>query len=108
MDGLTEEQRVIQLQSRFLRLISHELRTPLTGIRGYSDLLGSERAGPLNPTQRQMLAMIGSCVHRLDCLVADLLVLASIDAGVYGLVAEPVEVGALCARVVRSYAARAG
>ncbi|WP_203902634.1 sensor histidine kinase [Virgisporangium aliadipatigenens] len=92
------------LRSEFLRLISHELRTPLTGIRGYTDLLGSERTGPLNDVQRQMLAMIGFCVHRLDSLVEDLLVLASIDAGLFGLVLEPVEPTLLCDRVLKSYA----
>jgi len=93
-------------RSEFLRLVSHELRTPLTGIRGYTDLLGSERTGPLNDVQRQMLAMISSCVHRLDGLVEDLLVLASIDAGLFGLVLEPVALGPFCTRVMGSYGAR--
>jgi signal transduction histidine kinase len=90
----------------FLRLVSHELRTPLTGIRGYTDLLGSERTGVLNDVQRQMLGMIGFCVHRLDSLVEDLLVLASIDAGLFGLVLEPVALGPLCTRVTERYGAR--
>lgn len=96
----------VELESEFLRLITHELRTPLTGIRGYTDLLSSERVGPLNDTQRHMLAMIGFCAHRLDSLVEDLLILASIDAGVFGLAVEPVDLNALCATVVRSFGGR--
>ncbi|UWZ33672.1 HAMP domain-containing histidine kinase [Dactylosporangium roseum] len=95
------------MQAQFLQLISHELRTPLTGIRGYSDLLAAERAGPLTDRQRHMLTMLNSCVHRLDSLIDDLLLLASVDAGMYGLVVEDLDVARACERAVRTHTAHA-
>lgn len=95
------------VEPQFLRQLSHELRTPLTGIRGYSDVLGEEQAGPLTDRQRHMLTMLNSCVHRLDSLIDDLLLLASVDAGVYGIVVEDLDLRRLCDRVVRARTAHA-
>ncbi|MET7420080.1 HAMP domain-containing sensor histidine kinase [Dactylosporangium sp. NPDC005555] len=90
---------------QYLRQLSHELRTPLTGIRGYSEVL--EHAGPLTERQRHMLTMLNSCVHRLDSLIDDLLLFAAVDAGVYGLVVEDLDLRRLCDRVLKAHAARA-
>ncbi|MFF5227746.1 sensor histidine kinase [Dactylosporangium sp. NPDC000521] len=91
------------VQPQYLRQLSHELRTPLTGIRGYTEVL--EQAGPLTERQRHMLTMLNSCVHRLDSLIDDLLLLASVDAGAYGLVVEDVDLARLAEHVVRAHMA---
>ncbi|GAA1500582.1 hypothetical protein GCM10009827_006790 [Dactylosporangium maewongense] len=93
------------VEPQYLRQLSHELRTPLTGIRGYSEVL--EQAGPLTERQRHMLTMLNSCVHRLDSLIDDLLLIASVDAGAYGLVVEDVDLARLCEHAVRAHNAHA-
>ena len=68
-------------KSEFLAVMSHELRTPLNAIVGYSDLLRSEIAGPLEPAQKNHLDRIrASSWHLLD-LIQDVLSFARIEAG---------------------------
>ncbi|MEV4516629.1 HAMP domain-containing sensor histidine kinase [Dactylosporangium sp. NPDC049525] len=95
------------VQPQFLQQLSHELRTPLTGIRGYSDVLREEVTGPLTERQRHLLTMLNSCVHRLDSLIDDLLLLASVDAVAFGLVVEDLDLSRLCDRAVRAHTAHA-
>jgi signal transduction histidine kinase len=76
-------------QRDFLLSVSHELRTPLTTIRGYAEALsdgvigadGASRAG------RTMLDE----AERLDRLIADLLVLARLEAADLPLELMPVD-----------------
>src|SRR5690606_25592904 len=45
-------------KSEFISLVSHELRIPMTSIRGYTDLLLKEMAGPLSDPQKQFLQTV--------------------------------------------------
>ena len=62
----------------FLLSVSHELRTPLTTIRGYAEALADRviTAEDVAPAGATMLAE----AQRLDRLIADLLVLARLEA----------------------------
>ena len=63
-----------------LRSVSHDLRSPITSIMTATDVL--EDAGDeLDPLERaELLASIGSQVHRLERLVANLLDLSRLEA----------------------------
>ena len=87
------------LRTEFMRVASHELRTPLTSIRGYSELLASGRAGPLSEQQQRMVTLIDLCAGQLHGIVEDLIVLAGLDDGSFGLALEPTRLAPLVGRV---------
>ncbi|WP_114389199.1 ATP-binding protein [Notoacmeibacter marinus] len=69
-------------KTEFLARVSHEVRTPLNAIIGFSELMISERFGPVgNPRYRDYLRDIQkSGTHVLD-LVNDLLDISKIEGG---------------------------
>ena len=76
-----ELERANRLKSEFLANMSHELRTPLNSIIGFSELLGSRRAGPLNEKQGRFIAHVGEAARHLLRLINDILDLSRIEAG---------------------------
>jgi len=90
---------LFRTQRRFVADVSHELRTPLTTIQGNVELL--RRGAAEDPeARRETLADIESEVARMSRLVADLLLLARMDAGVE-LDVGPVELDTLLLDVYR-------
>ncbi len=81
-----------RLKSQFIGHVSRELRTPLTHIIGFSELLSSPRAGPLNGKQREYVADITSSSKTLLSIIEDILDMATIDAGALELKPQRVEV----------------
>ncbi|MBV8296436.1 MAG: hypothetical protein JO085_06340, partial [Acidimicrobiia bacterium] len=63
-------------KGEFLANMSHELRTPLNAILGFSEVLGQELFGELNPRQAEYVADIASSGAQLLTLVNDVLDLA--------------------------------
>ena len=83
--------RATLLKSQFLANMSHELRTPLNAINGFSDLLLTEAAGPVNPEQREFLeAVLRNGRHLLD-LINSVLDLSKIEAGAMTLQLAPTD-----------------
>jgi len=69
-------------KSTFLASVSHELRTPLNAIIGFSDLMLTQRLGPLgNPRYVEYIGDIHRSGLQLLALIDDLLDLTRIDAG---------------------------
>lgn len=68
-------------KSEFVSLVTHELRIPLTSIRGYTDLLMKEMAGPLNDSQSQFLTTIRRNLDRMGFLIRDLSDINRIESG---------------------------
>src|SRR5437764_6786360 len=60
-------------KNRFLRHVSHELKTPLTAIREGAELLHDEVAGPLAPTQVQVVSIMRDNSIKLQRLIEELL-----------------------------------
>jgi len=72
-----------RLQRAFLSRLSHELRTPLTAIHGYADSLRQPDVHWSDDTQRRFLDTIATESDRMRRLVADLLDVSAIDAGIF-------------------------
>jgi signal transduction histidine kinase len=68
-------------KSKFISLVAHELRTPMTSIKGYTDLLLKESAGPVTEGQENFLNVIKNNVNRMDALVVDLADISRIETG---------------------------
>jgi two-component system OmpR family sensor kinase len=96
---LARLEALFRTQQRFIADVSHELRTPLTTIQGNVDLLC--RGAAADPqARREVLADIEGEAARMSRLVADLLLLARVDAGVH-LDQKPVEMDTLLLDIYR-------
>jgi signal transduction histidine kinase/ABC-type branched-subunit amino acid transport system ATPase component len=71
-----------RLQRAFLSRLSHELRTPLTAIHGCADTLRQPDVDWAPDAQRRFLDTIAGESDRMRRLVADLLDVSAIDAGI--------------------------
>lgn len=71
----------METQDRFLANMSHDLRTPLNSVIGFSSVLKSGLAGPLNDEQLRQVSMIEASGKHLLALVTDVLELSKIKAG---------------------------
>jgi signal transduction histidine kinase len=76
------------------------MRIPITCIKGYTDLLAKGTAGPIDESQAEFLATIGTNADRLTRLVSDLSDIARIETGPLRLEVSRVEL----AKVVREIA----
>lgn len=96
---LARLQTLFRTQQRFIADVSHELRTPLTTVQGNLDLL-CRGAADDPEVRREALADIEGEVARMSRLVADLLLLARVDAGAH-LDRKPVELDTLLLDIYR-------
>jgi signal transduction histidine kinase len=82
----------------FAQTVAHDLRTPLHAMIGFAELLNTEKAGPLNPTQKEYLQDIHDSGQRLVDLTKHLLDIALL--GSERLARETVNVGEVVAEVL--------
>ncbi|WP_371336323.1 histidine kinase dimerization/phospho-acceptor domain-containing protein [Pseudonocardia sp. Ae331_Ps2] len=82
------------LQRRFTSDVSHELRTPLTTVRMAADVLYASR-DELLPALRRSSELLVTELDRFEELLADLLEISRLDAGVAELGAERVDLSAV-------------
>lgn len=66
----------------FLSQVSHDLKTPLASMQETNQLLLEELVGPLEEKQRELLRLNLRSARRLSAMIAKLLDLARMDAGV--------------------------
>jgi len=76
-----ELQKLSLLKDDFLAMITHELKTPLVPIKGYIDILMSEKIGPINEEQKKKLEIVSSSTRSLLRLISDLLDAQKIELG---------------------------
>lgn len=89
------------LQRRFTSDVSHELRTPLTTVRMAADVLHASRAQFPQGLARSTELLVDE-LDRFETLLADLLEISRLDAGVEDLVADYVDVRRIAERAVES------
>ena len=82
-------------------VFSHEVRTPLALIQGAAELLAEQTPGPLNDRQREFVTTIITNTRRINDLAQDLLTEAKLDAELFELRVEPVDMRQLARKTVR-------
>lgn len=99
LEQLKEGER---LKGSFLNAASHELRTPLSSIKGYTEFLEDELAGPLTEQQRAFVREIGVGADRLRRIVDDILDYARLEAGSFGLEVQECDLAMVVVGVISS------
>jgi len=89
------------LQRRFTSDVSHELRTPLTTVRMAADVLYASRQ-ELLPALRRSSELLVAELDRFEALLADLLEISRLDAGVAELGAERTDLRVVVERAVEA------
>ena len=82
-------------------VLSHEIRTPLALIKGASELLAEQTPGPLNEQQVRFVKTITDNSSAMNLLAEDLLLQARIDAGLFELRLDRVDLRKLAQRIVK-------
>ena len=90
--------RLEQTRRDFVANASHELRTPLTVLKGYLDMMASEREGPLADWNAPIGEMLQQS-ERMERIISDLLKLASLESVADEATEEPVNVAELLAEL---------
>jgi signal transduction histidine kinase len=89
----------VDLKSESLANLSHELRSPLNIIIGFSELIHSEKAGPISDIQKEYLGHVLTSSHKLLRLISDVLVFAT---GISEIKNESYEMSSLISGVISS------
>jgi two-component system sensor histidine kinase GlrK len=90
-------------KNRFLRHVSHELKTPLTAIREGAELLNDKVAGPLAPTQAQVVSIMRDNSVKLQRLIEELLDYQRALHAAASLEVRPIMLDELVREAVRSH-----
>jgi PAS domain S-box-containing protein len=72
-------------KSQFLANISHELRTPLNAVIGFSEMLETGMAGPVERKQKEYISLVLQSGRHLLKVINDILDLARADSGKFEL-----------------------
>lgn len=90
--------RLEQTRRDFVANASHELRTPLTVLKGYLDMMASEREGPL-AMWNAPLGEMQQQSERMERIISDLLKLARLESTPDETPEEPVDIDELFAEL---------
>ena len=91
--NFSEEKKIDEMKSGFIKTVSHEIRTPLTATKNAIALLAGPRLGELNPNQFRFLNVAKRNIEQLIEMVNDLLDVSKIEAGKMDIVLEPLHLG---------------
>ncbi|MCW1887768.1 PAS domain S-box protein [Luteolibacter flavescens] len=98
--SLERERELSQLKSNFVSMVSHEFRTPLGIIQSSAEIL-DDYLDQLDPAERrEQLVSIIKNSRRMAGLMEDVLLLGRLDSGRMEFVPRPLDLGALCRRMV--------
>ncbi len=78
---ITARKELERLKQKFMAMISHDLRTPLSTIVNYLEMLDTGLFGELNERGDHLLKIAQSNLHRMLCLINDLLDLEKAEFG---------------------------
>ncbi len=78
---ITERRHVERMKDEFVSVASHELRTPVTAIKGFLELLSSEKPLALSAEQQRFLDAVRRNTDRLETLINNLLDMSRLESG---------------------------
>ncbi len=100
IQDVTESTRLEEERRAFVANVSHELKTPLTTIKSYTEtLLDWGLKEKDKQSVQKDLARIYDDSLRMESLIADLLLLSSIDSKAHYMKAKVQDMGSLCRQV---------
>ncbi len=94
------EKELNELKSRFVSMVSHEFRTPLGIVMSAVELLQHYMERLPAPKRAQLLEDIRSATRRMGELMEQVLLLGRVEAGRLTAEFAPVEIGALCRKLL--------
>jgi two-component system sensor histidine kinase RstB len=95
-------QRLIDSQRELTRAVSHELRTPVARIRFAMDMMADTEDAD---SRQEQLQELDHDIDELNRLIDEILTYAKLEQGIPVLNFEPVDLGALLARVAKETSA---
>jgi signal transduction histidine kinase len=101
-----------QLRDRFrkttnaLASAAHDLKTPLAILNGYIELLQSQKLGPLNDRQREVMGDMFSSGQRLQQFIQDFLTFSVLETGELRMQYVEGDMNACLSEVCRHWSAR--
>jgi signal transduction histidine kinase/HAMP domain-containing protein len=87
---VTMLRKLDEVKSGLISTVSHELKTPLTSIRLAAHALLSEKLGPLNPKQAELVAAAREDSDRLNRIIENLLDIGRLESKQYTVELLPV------------------
>jgi PAS domain S-box-containing protein len=81
LTDVTPEKKAEISKDDFITITSHELRTPMTIIKSYLWLLEEEKAGSLNPKQKDYIEKAINSTERMLSLINDMLSVSKLEQG---------------------------
>jgi len=81
LSDITPEKKAEISKDDFITITSHELRTPMTIIKSYLWLLEEEKAGSLNPKQKDYIEKAINSTERMLSLINDMLSVSKLEQG---------------------------
>lgn len=90
------------MKADFIAQVSHELRTPLTAVREGTTLLLEEIPGPLTASQREIIEVMKSHDEKLFRLLASVLDLSKMEAGMMEYTQTPSDLALLIDRSIEA------
>lgn len=97
---MAERSAFEQRKDEFISMASHELKTPLTIMQVYTELLHKQYTQQSNQESLLYLSKMMAQISRLSRLIADMLDVSRIQAGMIALAEEAVDVDLLVREIV--------
>src|SRR6266550_1888534 len=95
-----------QRTTNALASAAHDLKTPLAILNGYIELLQSEKLGPLNERQREVIGDMQSSGQRLQHFIQDFLSYTVLETGELRMQYEQGDINACLSEVCRLWSHR--
>ncbi len=89
-----------RLKSEFIANISHEVRAPLDTLTSFAEILSNEYFGALNERQMEYAKGVLDAAQSLQTLIADIIDLATIEAGQMALELDSFDIHSLLTGVL--------
>lgn len=106
LKAYTDLQERFQRTTNALGSAAHDLKTPLSILNGYVELLQSEKLGPLNGRQREVLGDMQSSGKRLQQFIQDFLTYSALETGALKMQFESGNLNECLSEVCRLWSTR--